>query len=252
MAILPVEIAGVNGVLRVHVVLGGAPLLLSKAFLKDLGCHIDLSRGHASCGDKRTVAAFAPPTDKFWLKGTQDPSCNPATYSSDECAIHRATCDSSRQGKLHSWIASASDRRSPETESTDTESQYSTDGQEQNPCDETRDYQENREGRWVRVQGIARRTLFDPMHDEQPFCQDLTDFRKTTVKFLGQQREMTIHDTWPQTGEMRSLWKGTTAFGTRDMPQDDTWKPNRHHWTRNAVDMPPSLVNPVAQAEHER
>ena len=50
MATLPVEIAGVNGVLRVHVVLGGAPLLLSKAFLKDLGCHIDLGRGHASCG----------------------------------------------------------------------------------------------------------------------------------------------------------------------------------------------------------
>ena len=45
MAILPVDIAGVNGVLRVHVVPGGAPLLLSKEFVKDLGCHIDLGRG---------------------------------------------------------------------------------------------------------------------------------------------------------------------------------------------------------------
>ena len=35
LAVLPVGIAGVNGVLRVHVVLGGAPLLLSKGFLKD-------------------------------------------------------------------------------------------------------------------------------------------------------------------------------------------------------------------------
>ena len=29
-----------------YVVPGGAPLLLSKAFLRDLGCHIDLGRGH--------------------------------------------------------------------------------------------------------------------------------------------------------------------------------------------------------------
>ena len=46
LAILPVGIAGVTGVLRVHVVPGGAPLLLSKEFLRDLGCHIDLGRGH--------------------------------------------------------------------------------------------------------------------------------------------------------------------------------------------------------------
>ena len=63
------------------------------------------------------------------------------------------------------------------------------------------------------------------MQDEQPFCQNLTGRRKTTVEFLGQQSEMTIDDTWPKTGEMRSLWKGTTEFWTRDTPQDDTWKP---------------------------
>ena len=40
--ILPVGIAGVNGVLRVYVVPGGAPLSLSKEFLRDLGCHKDL------------------------------------------------------------------------------------------------------------------------------------------------------------------------------------------------------------------
>ena len=112
----------------------------------------------------------------------------------------------------------------------------------------------------VRVHGIARRTLFDPMHDEQPFCQDLTERRRTTVRFLGQQSEMTIDDTWPQAGEMRSLWKGTTEFWTNDMPQDDTWKPNRHHsnilplfrnqLTRNAVAMFPLPPNPVASTEH--
>ena len=36
-AILPVGIAGVSGELRVHVVPGGAPLLLPKEFLRDLG-----------------------------------------------------------------------------------------------------------------------------------------------------------------------------------------------------------------------
>ena len=46
LAILLVGSAGVNGVLRVHVVSGGAPLLLSKEFLRDLGCTIDLGRGH--------------------------------------------------------------------------------------------------------------------------------------------------------------------------------------------------------------
>ena len=37
----------------------------------------------------------------------------------------------------------------------------------------------------VKVRGIARRTLFDPMHDGQPFCQNLTERRKTTVRFPG-------------------------------------------------------------------
>ena len=39
-------LVSVSGVLRVHVVPGRAPLLLSKEFLTDLGCHIDLDRGH--------------------------------------------------------------------------------------------------------------------------------------------------------------------------------------------------------------
>ena len=118
----------------------------------------------------------------------------------------------------------------------------------------------NREGRWVRVHGIARRTIFDTMLDEQPFCQDVTERRRTTVRFLRQQSEMTIDDTWPQAGEMRSLWKGTTELWTHDMPQDDTWKPNRHHsnilqlfrnhLTRNAVAMFPLPPNPVASTEH--
>ena len=98
------------------------------------------------------------------------------------------------------------------------------------------------------------------MHDEEPFCQDLTEHRRKTVRFLGQPSEMTIDDTWPQAGEMRSLWKGTTELCTNDMPQDDTWKPNRHHssmsplfrnhLTRNAVAMFPPPPNPVASIEN--
>ena len=77
LAILPVGIAGVNGVLRVYVVPGRAALLLSKEFLRDLGCHIELGLRHlffATCGEKRTVAAFVFTLDEFWATGTQDPS----------------------------------------------------------------------------------------------------------------------------------------------------------------------------------
>ena len=60
---------------------------------------------------------------------------------------------------------------------------------------------------------------------------------------------------------MRNLWKGTTELWTSDMPQDDTWQPNRHHsnmfplfrnhLTRNAVAMFPPLLNLVTSTEHE-
>ena len=70
-----------------------------------------------------------------------------------------------------------------------------------------------------------------------------------------------IDDTWPQAGEMQSLWKGTTEFWINDMPQDDTWERNRHHshilplfrshLTRDTAAMFPLLQNPVASTEHE-
>ena len=130
-----------------------------------------------------------------------------------------------------------------------------------NLCDEARDYWENREGRWKRVHNIARWTLFDRMHDEQPFCHNLTERRKTTARFLAQQSEMMIDDTWPQTSEMRSLWKCITEFWTDDMPQDATWRPNRHHshilplfrshLTRDTAAIFPLFQNHVASTEHE-
>ena len=160
---------------------------------------------------------------------------------------HLRQLEEKRQ-KIHLWIASTSERRPPETASIHTVSHHSTDEQEQNPSDEARDYCENRKGRWVRVHGIARRTPLTQRMTKSHFAR-----RRTTVKFLGQQSEMTVDDTWPQLGAMRSLWKGTTEFRTRDMPQDDTCEPNRHHssiiplfrnhLTRTAVAMPPSLVN---------
>ena len=206
-----------------YVVPGGAPLLLSKEFLRDLGCHIDLGRGHLFFGKLGVRAVVTSeqsphlllPLTSFGPQGHKIPAEIQPRISSGECAIYRAACDSSRQNKIHSWIASASDHRAPETDSTDIESLHGTDGHENNPCDEARDYWENREGRCVRVHGIARRTLFDPTHDEQPLCQNVTERRRTTVRFLGQHSEMSIDDTLPQTGEMRSRWKGTTKFGTR-------------------------------------
>ena len=154
LAIFPVEIAGVNGELRVHVVAGGAPLLLSKEFVRDLGCHIDLGRGHLSfekLGVRAVVISeqsphLLLPLTSFGPQGHKIPAEIQQRISSDECAIYRAACDSSSL-KIHSWIVSASDYRAPETDNTDTKSLYGTNGQEKNPCDEARDYWENREGR---------------------------------------------------------------------------------------------------------
>ena len=81
-------------------------------------------------------------------------------------------------------------------------------------------------GKTEKEDGIARRT---PNARRTAFCHYLTERRRTTVRFLGQQSEMMIDDTWPHAGEMRSLWKGMTEFWTNDMPQNDTWEANRHH-----------------------
>ena len=82
LAILPVGIAGVFGVLRVYVVPGGAPLLLSEDFFRDLVCHIDLGRGHLffekvavrTVVDKQTLAAFVFTLDEFRATGTKKTS----------------------------------------------------------------------------------------------------------------------------------------------------------------------------------
>ena len=98
LAILPVGIAWVNGVLRVHVVLGGAPLLLSKVFLRDFGCHIDLGRGHLyfeKLGVRAVVTGeqsphLLLPLTNFGLQGYKIPAEIQRRISSVECAIYRA------------------------------------------------------------------------------------------------------------------------------------------------------------------
>ena len=120
-AILSVGIAGVHGVLRVHVVPGGAPLLLSKEFLRDLGCHIDLGCGYLffeKLGLRAVVTSeqsqhLLLPLTSFGPHGHKIPAEIQPRISSDECAIR-------------SWIVSASDHRAPETDT-------------QNPCMERMD-----------------------------------------------------------------------------------------------------------------
>ena len=105
LAILPVGIAGANGVLRVHVVPEGAPLLLSKEFLRDLGCHIDLGRGHLffeKLGVRAVVTSersphLLLPLTSFWPQKHKVPAEIQPRMSSDERAIYRAACDRSRQ-----------------------------------------------------------------------------------------------------------------------------------------------------------
>ena len=98
LAILPVGIAGVNGVLRVYVVPGGAPLLLSKECLRDLGCHIDLGWGHLffeKLGVRTVVTSkqsphLLLPLTSFGPQGHKIPAEIQPHISSDECAIYRA------------------------------------------------------------------------------------------------------------------------------------------------------------------
>ena len=106
LAIFLVGIAGVNGILRVHVhvVPGGAPLLLSKEFLRELGCHIALGRVARLFFEKLGVRAVVtseqtphllPPLTSFGPQGHKIAAEIQPRISSDECAIYRATCDSS-------------------------------------------------------------------------------------------------------------------------------------------------------------
>ena len=102
-----------------HVVPGGAPLLLSNEFLRDLG------RGRLffeKLGVRAVVTSeqsphLLLPLTSFGPKGHKIPAEIQPRISSDECAICCVACD----------------HRAPETDSTDTGSLYGTDGQEKNP-----------------------------------------------------------------------------------------------------------------------
>ena len=94
-----------------YVVLGRSLLLLSQEFLRDLGCHIDLGRGHLffeKLGVRAVVTSeqsphLLLPLTSFGPQGHKFPAEIQPRISSDECAIYRAACDSSRQNKIHSW-----------------------------------------------------------------------------------------------------------------------------------------------------
>ena len=117
------------------------------------GCHVDPGRGHlffeklgvrAVVTSEQSPHLLLPPTS-FGPQGHKIPPEIQPRISSDECAIYRATCDSStRHDIIHSWIASASEQRPPETDSIYIESHHSTNQQERNPRNETRDCWENR------------------------------------------------------------------------------------------------------------
>ena len=93
-----------------YVVPGGAPLLLSKEFLRDLGCHIDLGRGHLffeKLGVRTVVTSkqsphLLLPLTSFGPQGHKIPAEIQPRMCSDECATYRAICDNSGQNTIHS------------------------------------------------------------------------------------------------------------------------------------------------------
>ena len=193
LAILPVRIAGVIGVL------GRGHLSFEKLGVR------------AGVTSKQSPHLLLPLTN-FGPRVHKVPAEIQPHISSDECAIYGAACDSSSLKNTfvdRLRIGLQSTRNGQHRHRIPVWNGWTR----ENPCDEARDYWENRKERWVRVHGIARRTLFDPMHDEQPFCHSLTERRRTTVRFLGQQNEVTIDDTWPQAGEVRKLWQDKTPPG---------------------------------------
>ena len=201
------------------------------------------------------------PLTSFGLQGHKIPAEIQSRMSSDESAVYRPICDSSGQNKFHAWIASTSDHQALETDSTYNEFLHATDGQEKTPVMKRGTTGKQRR----KVCEGARHRQTDTIRPKctmnSLFCHSLTECKRTTVKFWVQQSEMMTDDTWPQAGEMRSLWKGTTEFWTNDMPQDDTWERHRHHshilslfrshLTRNTAAMFPLFQNPVASTEHE-
>ena len=176
----------------------------------------------------QTLAALVFDLDEFWDTGTQSPGSNPVTHKLVQSTVPDMTAPDRTKYIPHlkptvTALSSCMERMDRKITSV---MKHET----------TR----KTEGIWVRMHSIDRRTLYESMHDEQLSCLNLTERRRTTVRFLGQQSEMMIDDTCPQAGQMRSLWKGTTKFRTNEMPQDDTWEANRHHsttgsWRRDVV-----------------
>ena len=98
------------------------------------------------------------------------------------------------------------------------------------------------------------------MHDEQPFCSNLTERRRTTVKFLGQQSEMLIDDTWPQQVRCEASGRARQSFGQvtcHKMTLGNQQTSQSHisalpqSFDRDTAAMFSLFQNPVASTEHE-
>ena len=159
----------------------------------------------ASCGDKRTVAAFASTLDEFWATGTRSwlKSSHASFLTNLQSTVPPATArDRTR------YI-----RGSPQHLTTEHQKLIAP---TLNLSMERMDRRKTPAMKRVRVHVSP-----DGRYSTQ--CTTNSHCARTSLD-AGQQNEMTIDDTWPRTGEMRSLWMCTTEFWTNDMPQDDTWQ----------------------------
>ena len=146
---------------------------MSKEFLRDLGCRIDLGRGHLFFEKLGVRAVVTSEQSPHLLLPLTSFGPQASALTNVQSTVPRVTDRPPHLTTEHQKLITPT--QNPCLERVTREKPY----------DEARDYWENRKGRWVRVHGIARQTLFDPMHDEQPFCQGLTERRRTTARFLG-------------------------------------------------------------------
>ena len=175
VALLPVGLGGKDGIVRVYVIPGNVPLLVSQEFMREMGTVIDL------VNDKIEFKKMGVTADLVNQRSHITMRVDHFGPNREHAMMHAA--------------ALASD--------------YKDDGSI------PRDYWEEREEQWVRHHVVARRTLFSPndAHDG-PSEEQVHGRRCTKFRYLGDEEShvQELHDDWHGHRTMPQPWVGQTIF----------------------------------------